>query len=173
MNSGPSSKQGRGSPLLRVAFCTCGQALYQNKGRTEQYYRCAMKAIAGKQCDQNRSISAPLLEKTVEDAFLDFAGRIEIMRRIFRPGINYTRQIEDVTRSLDRLREDRDTGLYDSSEDRDYWVKAVKSRQAKLTELKAPHPARKLRTSNPRISGSVPSPLAMAPISRRNAVARG
>lgn len=126
-----------GSPLLRVAFCSCGQALYRNKGRTELYYRCAMKAIAGKQCEQNRSMSAPLLEKTVEDAFLDFAGRIEIMRRIFRPGINYTRQIEDVTRSLDRLRQDRDTGLYDSPEDRDYWVKAVKSRQAKLAELKA------------------------------------
>ncbi|MFD7750663.1 recombinase family protein [Streptomyces sp. NPDC059757] len=126
-----------GSPLLRVAFCTCGQPLYRNKGRTGQYYRCAIKAVAGAQCEQNRSISAPLLEERVEEVFLSHAGDIEIVRRVFRPGIDYTRQIEEVSRSLERLREDRNAGLYDSTDGRDYWVKAVKSREAKLTELRS------------------------------------
>ncbi|MFE3430044.1 recombinase family protein [Streptomyces sp. NPDC059171] len=103
-----------GSPLLRVAFCSCGKPLYRYPGRNWSYYRCANKAITGLLCEESKSISAPLLEGTVEEEFLSVAGRLEIIRRVFRPGVDYTHDINEVTRAMKELREDREAGLYSS-----------------------------------------------------------
>ncbi|WP_282694021.1 recombinase family protein [Streptomyces sp. CC208A] len=111
-SNGKAGNRYGGSPLLRVAFCTCGQPLYRYKGRSHQYYRCAMRAIAGQNCEQNQSISAPELERVVEDTFLRSVGKLEIVRKVFRPGVDYTNDIAEVTERLKELREDRSAGLY-------------------------------------------------------------
>jgi DNA invertase Pin-like site-specific DNA recombinase len=103
-----------GSPLLRVAFCTCGGPVYRAPGRNWPYYRCAGR-VTHKPCSTgNKGISAVLLESTVEEEFLRVAGDIEIVRRVFRPGVDHTKDIEEVTRALAELREDREAGLYSS-----------------------------------------------------------
>ncbi|MFD7231221.1 recombinase family protein [Streptomyces sp. NPDC059881] len=115
LNDNSTGKAGNrygGSPLLRVAFCTCGQPLYRYKGRTHQYYRCAMRAIAGQNCEQNKSFNAPELERIVEETFLRGVGDLEIVRKVFRPGVDYTNDIAEVTQRLKELREDRAAGLY-------------------------------------------------------------
>ncbi|MFE6667022.1 recombinase family protein [Streptomyces sp. NPDC057697] len=103
-----------GSPLLRVAFCTCGKPLYRYPGRSWSYYRCANKAITGLLCADSKSIGAPKLESTIEEEFLRVAGHIEIVRKVFRPGIDHTNDINEVTRAMQELREDREAGIYSS-----------------------------------------------------------
>ncbi|MCX4655542.1 recombinase family protein [Streptomyces microflavus] len=102
------------SPLLRVAFCTCGRALYRNSGRTALYYRCSSRNISGAECGQNDAIQAKLLEGAIEEAFLRAVGHAEIIRRTFRPGVDRTSDVAEVTRALAELREDREAGLYSS-----------------------------------------------------------
>ncbi|MGW5097796.1 recombinase family protein [Streptomyces nodosus] len=102
------------SPLLRVAFCTCGRALYRNSGRTALYYRCSSRNISGAECGQNDAIQAKLLEGAIEEAFLRAVGHAEIIRRTFRPGVDRTQDVAEVTRALAELREDREAGLYSS-----------------------------------------------------------
>ncbi|MGC4904201.1 recombinase family protein [Streptomyces cyaneofuscatus] len=114
LNENSNGKAGNrygGSPLLRVAYCACGQALYRYMGRTYQYYRCAMRAIAGQACDlDTKSIVAGDLERTVEDVFLRSVGDLEIVRKVFRPGVDFTNDIAEVTQRLKELREDRNSG---------------------------------------------------------------
>lgn len=106
-----------GSPLLRVAYCECGEPMYRNKGRNEMYYRCGLRARAGRNCEKgNGSIPAKELESAVEEAFLFLAGDLELMRRVFVPGSDTTSDLADIERALGELREDRTAGLY-SGED--------------------------------------------------------
>ncbi|MEU7077343.1 recombinase family protein [Streptomyces sp. NPDC046409] len=102
------------SPLLQVAFCTCGRAMYRNNGRNWMYYRCSSRNISGAECGQNEAIRAKLLEEAVEEAFLRAVGHMQIIRRTFRPGVDHTKDVEEVTRALAELREDREAGLYSS-----------------------------------------------------------
>ncbi|MER7777878.1 hypothetical protein ABTZ21_23265 [Streptomyces sp. NPDC096191] len=50
----------------------------------------------------------------MEKAFLLAAGAVEIVRKVFRPGVDCTGDIEGVNRALSDLREDREAGLYSS-----------------------------------------------------------
>lgn len=102
------------SPLLRVAFCVCGRPLYRNNGRTWMYYRCSSRNISGAECGQSEAIRAKLLEEIVEETFLRAVGSAEIIRRTFRPGVDHTADVAEVTRALAELREDREAGLYSS-----------------------------------------------------------
>ncbi|MFD3661104.1 recombinase family protein [Streptomyces sp. NPDC058659] len=102
------------SPLLRVAFCVCGRPLYRNNGRTAMYYRCSSRNISGAECGQNEAIRAKHLEEAIEEAFLRAVGHAQIIRRTFRPGVDHTQHVAEVTRALAELREDREAGLYSS-----------------------------------------------------------
>jgi site-specific DNA recombinase len=103
-----------GSPLLRVAFCTCGEPAYLAPGRNWPYYRCASRTTH-KACPMgSKGIAAHVLEGAVEEVFLRAAGDLEIVRKIFRPGLDFTRDIEEANRALAELREDREAGLYSS-----------------------------------------------------------
>ncbi|MFC5216168.1 recombinase family protein [Streptomyces coerulescens] len=102
------------SPLLRVAFCTCGRPLYRNNGRSAMYYRCSSRNISGAECGQNEAIRAKHLEEAIEEAFLRAVGHAQIIRRTYRPGVDHTADVAEVTRALAELREDREAGLYSS-----------------------------------------------------------
>ncbi|MCY0941303.1 recombinase family protein [Streptomyces antarcticus] len=102
------------SPLLRVAFCVCGRPLYRNNGRTAMYYRCSSRNISGAECGQSEAIRAKQLEEAIEETFLRAVGHAQIIRRTFRPGVDHTQDVAEVTRALAELREDREAGLYSS-----------------------------------------------------------
>ncbi|MER8041225.1 recombinase family protein [Streptomyces hydrogenans] len=103
-----------GSPLLRVAFCTCGEPAYLGPGRNWPYYRCASRTTHKPCPTGSKGIAAHVLEGEVEEVFLRAAGDVEIVRKVFRPGVDFTRDIEEVNRALAELREDREAGLYSS-----------------------------------------------------------
>ncbi|MFE1587277.1 recombinase family protein [Streptomyces sp. NPDC058737] len=124
-----------GSPLLRVAFCACGEPVYRAPGRNWPYYRCASR-VTHKPCSTgNKGISAAMLESTVEGEFLRVAGDIEIVRRVFRPGVDHTKDIEEVTRALAELREDREAGLYSSETGKQEYRESYARLDAKREQL--------------------------------------
>jgi site-specific DNA recombinase len=130
------------SPLLQVAFCVCGRAMYRNNGRNHMYYRCSSRNISGAECGQNQAIRADTLESTVTDAFLRSVGHLEVVRRRFVPGVDNRAAIEDVTRALAELREDREAGLYSSElgkkEYRESFLRLEARREALLSTPSEP-----------------------------------
>jgi site-specific DNA recombinase len=78
------------------------------------YYRCSSRNISGAECGQSEAIRAKHLEEAIEEAFLRAVGHAQIIRRTFRPGVDRTKDVAEVTRALAELREDREAGLYSS-----------------------------------------------------------
>ncbi|MEU4883152.1 recombinase family protein [Streptomyces althioticus] len=124
-----------GSPLLRVAFCTCGEPAYLGPGRNWPYYRCASRTTHKPCPTGSKGIAAHTLEGAVEQAFLLAAGDVEIVRKVFRPGVDYTRDIEEVNRALSDLREDREAGLYSSELGKQEYREAYKRLDARREQL--------------------------------------
>ncbi|GAA1571632.1 recombinase family protein [Streptomyces globosus] len=126
-----------GSPLLRVAFCTCGEPAYLAPGRNWPYYRCASRTTHRPCPTGNKGIAAHVLEGSVEEVFLRAAGDVEIVRRVFRPGVDFTRDIEEVNRALAELREDREAGLYSSELGKQEYRETYKRLDARREQLMA------------------------------------
>ncbi|MFF1593289.1 zinc ribbon domain-containing protein [Streptomyces sp. NPDC058286] len=120
----------------------CGRAMYRNNGRNHMYYRCSSRNISGAECGQNQAIRADALENTVTDAFLGSVGHLEVVKRRFVPGVDNRAAIEDVTRALAELREDREAGLYSSElgkqEYRESFLRLEARREALLSAPREP-----------------------------------
>lgn len=71
----------------------------------------------------------------MEQAFLLAAGDVEIVRKVFRPGVDYTRDIAEVNRALSDLREDREAGLYSSELGKQEYREAYKRLDARREQL--------------------------------------
>ncbi|MET9673610.1 recombinase family protein [Streptomyces sp. NPDC006482] len=126
-----------GSPLLRVAFCTCGEPAYLGPGRNWPYYRCASRTTHKPCPTGSKGIAAHVLEGTVEEVFLRAAGDVEIVRKVFRPGVDFKRDIEEVNRALAELREDREAGLYSSELGKQEYRETYKRLDARREQLMA------------------------------------
>ncbi|MEU5809443.1 recombinase family protein [Streptomyces sp. NPDC047718] len=126
-----------GSPLLRVAFCTCGEPAYLGPGRNWPYYRCASRTTHKPCPTGSKGIAAHVLEGAVEEVFLRAAGDVEIVRKVFRPGVDFTRDIEEVNRALAELREDREAGLYSSELGKQEYRETYKRLDARREQLMA------------------------------------
>lgn len=94
-----------GALLLRVAFCPCGERLYQTMGRSGAYYRCASRAISGAACGhpESGSTRAAWLDEYVSTWFLDRFGRLEVVRQVFIPGENTDAERAEIEEALARL----------------------------------------------------------------------
>ncbi|MET9705088.1 recombinase family protein [Streptomyces griseus] len=126
-----------GSPMLRVAFCTCGEPAYLGPGRNWPYYRCASRTTHKPCPGGSKGIAAHVLEEAVEEVFLRAAGDVEIVRKVFRPGVDFTRDIEEVNRALAELREDREAGLYSSELGKQEYRETYKRLDARREQLTA------------------------------------
>ncbi|MFJ5712015.1 recombinase family protein [Streptomyces sp. NPDC093105] len=126
-----------GSPLLRVAFCTCGEPAYLGPGRNWPYYRCASRTTHKPCPTGSKGIAAHVLEGAVEEVFLRAAGDVEIVRKVFRPGVDFARDIEEVNRALTELREDREAGLYSSELGKQEYRETYKRLDARREQLMA------------------------------------
>ncbi|MCX5392353.1 recombinase family protein [Streptomyces sp. NBC_00094] len=126
-----------GSPLLRVAFCTCGEPAYLGPGRNWPYYRCASRTTHKPCPTGSKGIAAHVLEGTAEEVFLRAAGDVEIVRKVFRPGVDFKRDIEEVNRALAELREDREAGLYSSELGKQEYRETYKRLDARREQLMA------------------------------------
>ncbi|MFE1953009.1 recombinase family protein [Streptomyces sp. NPDC059524] len=126
-----------GSPLLRVAFCACGEPAYLAPGRNWPYYRCASRTTHKPCPTGSKGIAAHTLEDAVEQTFLLAAGDVEIVRKIFRPGVDHSRDIEEASRALAGLREDREAGLHSSELGKQEYRESYKRLEARREQLLA------------------------------------
>lgn len=93
------------SYLLRVAFCICGEPLYQTTaGNGRRYYRCRSK-MTGKPCG-NRVIPASYLEAEV-DNWITNNPTFEITETRIIHGNDYGKQLAEVGRQIAALTEER------------------------------------------------------------------
>ena len=100
------------SPLSGIAYCNCGYALalhrqYANN-RTYTYVRCGNRCKGGWRLDD--------IEMLLDEEFLKSYGDREMMKQVFVPGENRSRELEMVEKSLERLRWESDNGLIDDEE---------------------------------------------------------
>jgi site-specific DNA recombinase len=124
------------SMLVRVAMCACGQPLYLTRGRNHMYYRCGTKNVSGTRCTlDNKGIRQDALEEQVVHAFLATVGDVEVVERVYRPGIDYGAEIADVERALDDLDADRAAGLFKSPVAVERYRRQYKALTARLEEL--------------------------------------
>ncbi|SCG69541.1 Site-specific DNA recombinase [Micromonospora echinaurantiaca] len=127
-----------GSPLLRVAYCECGEPLYRNRGRHGMYYRCGLRARAGRNCPEGMtSIPAHVLEQITEQTFLLVAGDLEVMRRVFVSGSDHAAELADVEESLAELREHLTAGLFRGERGKAEFAQMYSALEARREALEA------------------------------------
>ncbi|MFD9813996.1 recombinase family protein [Streptomyces sp. NPDC059080] len=121
-----------GSLLIRVAYCAginkdgsvCGRPMYgsskketrngkdTNSGVRIRIYRCTQRGTG-----HAVSAKADVLDKWVEERFLEELGNQAVMAYVSDPGQDHTADVARVRESIHRLRRDRQAGLYDGEED--------------------------------------------------------
>jgi site-specific DNA recombinase len=108
-----SSQRGDAAPLLRVAYCVCGQPLYimRKTGRNYAYYVCASKT-QGTGCTE-KSIRSDLLESLVEDTLLKKVGKVPHREKVIYPAEDHAAEIAEVNEAIENLEADRyERGLF-------------------------------------------------------------
>ncbi|GLF99365.1 recombinase family protein [Streptomyces yaizuensis] len=138
-----------------LATCgNCGSNIYRN-GTTgtnkAPAYRCTAKSrgIPGAQhCGRKRReltmpdvVAAPIiaraeLDAIVEGWFLETFGSLMLMRSVYDPGTGHAAEIADLEAARARLREDRQTGIYDDPADAAWFRDRYAEIGREITELK-------------------------------------
>lgn len=105
------------TPLLQVAFCTCGAPMHatttnrksypsDRKGEpvtyAYRYYHCHSSHIRDGKCSAKR-LNADALENAVFGALLDFAGDAELTEKKLIPGRDYSEEIARVGEQIGHL----------------------------------------------------------------------
>lgn len=107
------------SLLLRVAFCAlCGAPMYRwshgDGDRRRTHYRCRSHGTA---CEQKSpcpalEIRSEALNALAETLFLAQVGHVEILEKVYRPGVDHSDEIALLRRSLQAVRREFDGGDY-------------------------------------------------------------
>jgi len=134
--------------LSGIAFCgCCGARLYIIGKRADGWgaYGCSarvrgIKASAG--CKPAPSIGISELDAQVGQWFKATYGAGEVMTRKWDAGTGYAAQAAELTAARDRLKADREAGLYDEPEEAEWYQERYRALTAEIRELKA-RPERK------------------------------
>lgn len=123
------------NPLLSVGFCgKCGSNLshqvQQNVpgGKEFRYYRCQKCKL------RTRADEAEFL---LEELFIETYGQQAVTRRIFVPGSDNSRELEEVEAAIKRLRMESDAGLITTEEDQNLYVTRLSSLVGRRNALQA------------------------------------
>jgi len=137
------SRAPKGVQLLSgIAFCgNCGARLYLTGRRADSNaYGCTAR-VRGIQssadCKPAPTIGVADLDTQAGEWFLARYGAGEVMRKIYDPGTGHAAQIAELEATRKRLREDRNAGLYDSPDDREWYQTEYRKLGEEITELKA------------------------------------
>jgi DNA invertase Pin-like site-specific DNA recombinase len=95
------------TPLLQVAFCTCGAPMHSTTTRRPggvdyRYYHCHSSHLRDGKCIAKR-MNAEALENAVFGALLDFAGDAELTEKKLIPGRDYSEEIARVGEQIGHL----------------------------------------------------------------------
>ncbi|MFE1240146.1 recombinase family protein [Streptomyces tendae] len=126
------------SPLYGVVWCgECGSKAFHkssiHSGVDYRYYVCG----AWPKEDRCRGVSvrAAEVEDWVEVNFLSRYGEQPVTEKVWVPGTDNTRELEDVRKRIDRLRRDSVAGLWD--DDQEGFLSLMKSLMTRRDELAA------------------------------------
>jgi DNA invertase Pin-like site-specific DNA recombinase len=115
----PYKRRHSTNPLLGVAKCAvCGKNMRQRSQTTpyevtHRYYVCGNSP---RSCP-GVSVIADNAEELVEQAFLHVHASRRIKERVWRDGSDHSAELEQTTRTIESLREDRALGLFTTAED--------------------------------------------------------
>jgi site-specific DNA recombinase len=109
------------------------------RGGSRYAYECTARIRgirASAQCRPAPAIALTAADALVSGWFLARYGSGEVMRKIYDPGTGHAAQIGELEATRMRLREDRQAGLYDSSEDADWYRTEYRRLGEEITALK-------------------------------------
>lgn len=107
------------APLLGIVYCkSCGERLYKHSSKPNGpeskeyvYYRCIRTATKPK-CN-GYTFKADQLQSFLDDQITQDLADIPVTRRVFVPGEDHTKELEQVKKALSDIRSEFDLGLYD------------------------------------------------------------
>jgi site-specific DNA recombinase len=114
----PRKRRHSTNPLLGIAKCAeCGKNMRQRsqttpKGVTHRYYVCGNSPG----CPKVSMIAADA-EELVEQEFLRIHADRKVKARVWQDGSDHSAELEQTTKTIEALREDRALGLFSSPED--------------------------------------------------------
>ncbi len=126
--------------LVQIAFCgNCGQRLYVHGNKKHQpVYVCIgrVKGLAvSAECKPSPVMTVEKLDAIVAKVFLRDYGRVPQYRQEFDPGTGHDARAAALNADRERLREDRQAGLYDDPEDAEWYRREYKRIGDELREL--------------------------------------
>lgn len=101
----------RSSTLIGIVYCICGQRMHYGRSvKTRKsgkrwvfpYYQCKSRSLSGS-CPHARSWSAEFLKANLEEMFLAVAGDLEIVEKTFVPGVDRSKDIQQLREAIDNL----------------------------------------------------------------------
>jgi|GEM_PF-6284610 len=104
------------NPMAGIGFCQCGAALCLHRrksssGKVHVYVRCGASPST---CRGAKTLDE--IERMLEVSFLRAHGDKQMMRRVFTPGEDRSRELAQTEQSLERLRWESDNGLIDDEQ---------------------------------------------------------
>ncbi|WP_275464571.1 recombinase family protein [Streptomyces noursei] len=127
--------------LSGIAYCgNCGHRLYLVP-RTNQSpaYGCTGRVRgvpSSAKCRPAPAVSVPVLDQHVTEWFLAEYGDTQIMRKEYDPGTGYAARIAEIEADRQRLRSDRQAGLYESESDTEWYRTEYSRMTRRIEELK-------------------------------------
>ncbi|MGW7542216.1 recombinase family protein [Streptomyces sp. NPDC054770] len=123
--------------LVSVAYCgNCSERL-KIGGKGKYICKGRVMGLPGSQkCRPAPNMKTETLNAIVAEWFLTEYGSGQVLEKKFIPGTNYAAQISELEASRARLREDRKAGLYDASDDQEWYRQEYKRMGEKLSDLK-------------------------------------
>jgi site-specific DNA recombinase len=132
-----------GQLLCGIAWCgICGARLYLSGKRAAgnpNAYGCTgrVRGIpASAECKPAPSIGVAELDRQVSAWFLARYGAGEVMRKEWDPGTGHAAQIAELTTARDRLKADRDAGLYDDADEAQWYRARYRALSEEITTLR-------------------------------------
>lgn len=138
------SRAPKGSRLLSgIAFCgNCGAKLQVTGRRAElgHAYGCTARVRgirASQDCRPAPAIGIAALDAMTGEWFTGQYGAGEEMKRVYDPGTGHASEIKELQTTRDRLRDDRQAGLYDSPEEVQWYRERYKKLGDEIKALEA------------------------------------
>jgi site-specific DNA recombinase len=133
-----------GQMLCGIAWCgICGARLYLSGRRAAgngNAYGCTGRVRglpASAQCKPAPSIGVAELDAQVSAWFVDSYGAGEVMKKVWDPGTGHAAQIAELTTARDRIKADRDAGLYDDPGEAQWYRARYRALSEEITALRA------------------------------------
>jgi len=141
VSSRPRTRAPKGTHLLSgLGYCgNCGRRLKISGKPGAHTYACTgrvMGVLTSQDCKPAPSMQASGLDAHVTQWFLARYGAGQLIRREYDPGTGYAARIKELQADRERLRDDRNAGLYEDEDDTEWYRTEYARMGREIAELK-------------------------------------